>query len=250
MIRNPFRLPRAGRVSPAGARPAFKLIPVRFGWLTPLLLGPACALALDIGEIQVHSALNQLFDARIPLPTLTPEELGKISVKLAPAPMFKEFDLDRASTLSNLVFSLEYNAEGQVYVKVISTKPIRCSGWPSARATAARPCSMHPPLLRLFNPFPPSPPRPLNLFRLSPPSRLNLNRMRLLPTVRPRLPRRQPLWSKPSQHLNPSRLWRKPHPLRCEFTGQAIPMARWRPARACGALRSRCALIRPSPASR
>jgi len=125
MIRNPFRLPRAGRASPAGARPPFKLIPVGFGWLTPLLLGPACALALDIGEIQVHSALNQLFDARIPLPTLTPEELGKISVKLAPSPMFKEFDLDRASTLSNLVFSLEYNAEGQVYVKVISTKPIK-----------------------------------------------------------------------------------------------------------------------------
>ena len=94
-------------------------------WLTPLLLGPACALALDIGEIQVHSALNQLFDARIPLPALTPEELGKVSVKLAPAPMFKEFDLDRASALTNLVFSVEYNAEGQVYVKVISTKPIQ-----------------------------------------------------------------------------------------------------------------------------
>jgi Tfp pilus assembly protein FimV len=36
------------------------------------------ASALDIGEIQVQSALNQLFDARIPLPTLTPEELAKV----------------------------------------------------------------------------------------------------------------------------------------------------------------------------
>jgi Tfp pilus assembly protein FimV len=54
-------------------------------WLTTLLLGPACALALEVGEIQVNSALNQLFDARIPLPTLTPEELGKITAKLAGA---------------------------------------------------------------------------------------------------------------------------------------------------------------------
>ncbi|MBZ4193211.1 MAG: LysM peptidoglycan-binding domain-containing protein [Candidatus Contendobacter sp.] len=94
-------------------------------WLMTLLLGPACALALEIGEIQVSSALNQLFDARIPLPTLTPEELGKITVKLAGPPMFKEFGLERTSALANLVFAIEYNAEGQVYVRVVSTQPIR-----------------------------------------------------------------------------------------------------------------------------
>jgi FimV-like protein len=98
--------------------------PFRY-WLISLLLAPACALALEIGEIQVNSSLNQLFDARIPLPKLTPEELTKVSVKLAPPPMFKEFGLDRASTLANLVFSIEYNAEGEVYVKVVSTQPIR-----------------------------------------------------------------------------------------------------------------------------
>ena len=71
-----------------------------------LLFGPISALALEIGEIQVQSALNQLFDARIPLPTLTPEELAKVSVKLAPPPMFNEFGLERAPTLANLVLSL------------------------------------------------------------------------------------------------------------------------------------------------
>ena len=126
VTRKPFRLLRAllGAFS-TGARAASQSAPGCRVWLTPLLLGPACALALDIGEIQVHSALNQLFDARIPLPALTPEELGKVLVKLAPPPMFKEFDLERAPILTNLVFSIEYNAEGQVYVKVISTKPIR-----------------------------------------------------------------------------------------------------------------------------
>ncbi len=94
-------------------------------WLAALLLGPTCALALEIGEIQVNSALNQLFDARIPLPALTPEELGKISIKLAGPSMFKEFGLDRTPALANLVFAIEYNAEGQVYVRVVSTQPIR-----------------------------------------------------------------------------------------------------------------------------
>lgn len=94
-------------------------------WLAPLLLGPACALALEIGEIQVNSSLNQLFDAKIPLPALEAEELGKVSVKLASPAMFKEFGLDRAPALANLVFSIEYNAEGQVYVRIVSTQPIR-----------------------------------------------------------------------------------------------------------------------------
>jgi len=126
MTRKPFRLMRALLgAGCTGARAASGLASGGLAWLTPLLLGPACALALDIGEIQVHSALNQLFDARIPLPALAPEELGKVSVKLAPAPMFKEFDLERAPALANLVFSVEYNAEGQVYVKVISTRPIQ-----------------------------------------------------------------------------------------------------------------------------
>lgn len=98
--------------------------PFRF-WLIPLLLGPACALALEIGEIQVSSALNQLFDARIPLPKLTPDELARVSVRLAPPPMFKEFGLDRAPALAHLVFSIEYNAEDQVYVRIVSTRPIR-----------------------------------------------------------------------------------------------------------------------------
>ncbi len=94
-------------------------------WLIPLLLGPACALALEVGEIQVQSALNQLFDATIPLPTLTPEELSRVSVKIASPPMFEEFGLDRTPALNHLVFSIQYDAEGRVYVKVVSTQPIR-----------------------------------------------------------------------------------------------------------------------------
>ena len=126
MTRKPFRMIRALLgACPKGTRAASGFAPGGLAWLTALLLAPACALALDIGEIQVHSALNQLFDARIPLPTLAPEELSKISVRLAPAPMFKEFNLERAPVLTNLVFSVEYNAEGQVYVKVVSTKPIQ-----------------------------------------------------------------------------------------------------------------------------
>ena len=94
-------------------------------WLILWVLGPSGALALEIGEIQVNSALNQLFDARISLPKLAPEDLSKISVKLAPLPLFKEFGLERTAVLAKLVFSIEYNPEGQVYVKVVSTQPVR-----------------------------------------------------------------------------------------------------------------------------
>ena len=93
--------------------------------LASLLLGPGCALALEVGEIQVDSALNQLFDAKIPLPTLSLEKLEGVSVKVASPSMFKEFGLDRGSSLDDLVFSIQYDAEGKIYVKVVSVKPIR-----------------------------------------------------------------------------------------------------------------------------
>ncbi|HAS51252.1 MAG TPA: hypothetical protein DCS21_05740, partial [Gammaproteobacteria bacterium] len=33
--------------------------------------------------------------------------------------------LDQTPTLANLIFSIQYDAEGRVYVKVVSTQPIR-----------------------------------------------------------------------------------------------------------------------------
>ncbi|MCP5158200.1 MAG: hypothetical protein H6974_06590 [Gammaproteobacteria bacterium] len=97
-----------------------------FRWgLALWLWGPLSALALEVSEIQVQSALNQLFDATIPLPTLAPEDISKVSVKVASPAMFGEFGLEQTSSLENLVFSIQYDEESQVYVKVISTQPIR-----------------------------------------------------------------------------------------------------------------------------
>ncbi|MCP5124646.1 MAG: hypothetical protein H6973_03115 [Gammaproteobacteria bacterium] len=89
------------------------------------LWGPMSALALEVSEIQVQSALNQLFDARIPLPTLIPEDITRVSVKVASPAMFEEFGLDQTPTLEKLVFSIQYDEESRVYVKVVSTEPIR-----------------------------------------------------------------------------------------------------------------------------
>ncbi len=94
-------------------------------WLTPLLLGSACALALDVGEIQIESARNQLFDAIIPLPSLVPKDLNRVSAKVASPRMFKEFGLDRSAWLKHLILSIQYDASGQVYIKAVSTKPVR-----------------------------------------------------------------------------------------------------------------------------
>ena len=49
------------------------------------------------------------------------EELARVSVKLAPPPTFNEFGLERVPTLANLVFSIEYNAEGPAHVKSLRT---------------------------------------------------------------------------------------------------------------------------------
>lgn len=93
--------------------------------LAALLATSSAAHALEVGEIQVQSALNQLFDATIPLPTLAPEDLNGVSIKIASPTMFNEFGLDRSPTLAHLVFSIQYDAEGRVYVKAVSTQPIR-----------------------------------------------------------------------------------------------------------------------------
>ena len=110
------------------------------GWLR-CCWGPFVPSRWKLARFKVDSALNQLFDARIPLPTLSPEELGRISVKVASPTMFKGIRPRPRETLDNLVFSIQYDAEGKVYVKVVSIKPIHEPslalllefGWPRGR---------------------------------------------------------------------------------------------------------------------
>jgi len=95
-----------------------------------LLIALACstplnAVALGVGQIQVRSALNQVFDAEIPLLLAGPAEAAGITARLAPAQAFTQKGIDRLPLLSNLVFTVQTGADGRGLIKVTSKQPIR-----------------------------------------------------------------------------------------------------------------------------
>ncbi len=95
-----------------------------------LLIALACstplnAVALGVGQIQVRSALNQVFDAEIPLLLAGPGEAAGITARLAPAQTFAQKGIDRLPLLSNLVFTVQTGADGRGLIKVTSKQPIR-----------------------------------------------------------------------------------------------------------------------------
>ncbi len=89
-----------------------------------LLAAPAGAWALGLGDIQLHSALNQPFSAEIPLLSASADELESLKVTLASRETFDRYGLDRPSDLSDLEFKIGRNAAGQNVVLVSSAKRI------------------------------------------------------------------------------------------------------------------------------
>ena len=90
----------------------------------PLLATPFATWALGLGEIELHSALNQPLDAEIELVSATAEELSGLRVTLAPAETFDRYGLDRPAFLSVLEFRVALNAAGQNVIRVSSTQSI------------------------------------------------------------------------------------------------------------------------------
>jgi pilus assembly protein FimV len=91
----------------------------------PLLAGllPFNASALGLGEITLRSALNQPFNAEIPVTAAGAEELEGLSVQLAPIATFERFGLDRPRFLDDLRFSVDV-AGGAPVVRISSTSPV------------------------------------------------------------------------------------------------------------------------------
>lgn len=92
--------------------------------LTGALLSPATLYALGLGEIRLHSALNQPFDADIELIAPTREELADLKVGLATNELFARYGLDRPAYLSNFNFTVSRSRDGQVTVKVTSNRSV------------------------------------------------------------------------------------------------------------------------------
>jgi pilus assembly protein FimV len=76
-----------------------------------------------LGKINVRSALGEPFRAEIPLTAMSPADLDSTKVGLADADTFRQFQIDYASVLSALRFSLIHGNSGAV-IRVTSSQPI------------------------------------------------------------------------------------------------------------------------------
>lgn len=89
------------------------------------LAAPLCAFALGIGPLAVRSALNQNFEADIPLIANNPGELNGITVQVPRQQEFDRAGIERLAMFSKLRFSVETPSGGPNVIRVRSYEPIR-----------------------------------------------------------------------------------------------------------------------------
>ncbi|HEX7114252.1 MAG TPA: FimV/HubP family polar landmark protein [Steroidobacter sp.] len=92
--------------------------------LAGALLSPATLYALGLGEIRLHSALNQPFDAEIELISPSPDELTSLKVGLAGADMFARYNLERPAFLNGFEFEIRRGSDGRPVIHVSSNRSI------------------------------------------------------------------------------------------------------------------------------
>ncbi|MEW6353311.1 MAG: FimV/HubP family polar landmark protein [Pseudomonadota bacterium] len=118
-------------------------------------LAPASVFALGLGEITVHSGLNQSLNAEIELLSARPEEVDNITVTLAGAEAFAAAGVDRPFLLTLLRFKVEQRANGTPYIKVYTQEPIKEPyldylievNWPAGRLLRQYTVLLDPPNL-------------------------------------------------------------------------------------------------------
>ncbi len=81
--------------------------------------------ALSLGQLQLNSGLNQPLDAEITLADIQAAEADGMSVTLASREAFLRAGIDRPSALNDLKFTMGRRANGQPYIKVLSSAPIQ-----------------------------------------------------------------------------------------------------------------------------
>ncbi|QPK62180.1 fimbrial protein FimV [Methylomonas sp. LL1] len=88
------------------------------------LLAPMSAQPLGIGDIQLHSALNQRLNAEIRLNLAAGENPADISVRLAPPEKFDKAGVPWNYFLSKIKFEPVVQSNGAVIIKVTSREPL------------------------------------------------------------------------------------------------------------------------------
>ncbi|HCK82034.1 MAG TPA: FimV/HubP family polar landmark protein [Candidatus Competibacter sp.] len=89
------------------------------------LAAPLCAFALGVGPLAVRSALNQNFQADIPLIVSNPGELNGLTVRIPRQQDFDQAGVERLALLAKLRFAVETPPGGPNLIRISSTEPIR-----------------------------------------------------------------------------------------------------------------------------
>lgn len=93
--------------------------------LAASLVSSANVYALGIGEIKLHSALNQNLNAEIALIAPEGEDLSKIRVKLAPPAKFDQAGIPWSYFLSKIHFTPITKPNGSVVIKATSSEALK-----------------------------------------------------------------------------------------------------------------------------
>lgn len=116
-------------------------------------LSSANGFALGLGEIELNSALNQPFEARIKLVSSKQNELEELRVGLASNADFERIGAVRSPFLNSLKFEIVRPQGGKPYIKVTSNEPIREpfvdfileANWPAGRLLREYTVLLDPP---------------------------------------------------------------------------------------------------------
>jgi len=86
---------------------------------------PAIGYSLGIGDIKMHSVLNQNLDAEIALVVLADEKSSDIKVNLAPPDKFDEAGVPWTSFLSKIKFDTKIGTNGSVIIRLSSREAVK-----------------------------------------------------------------------------------------------------------------------------
>jgi len=115
-----------GRIHFSLKNARLKAFPTLIPWLLiMLMLRSTTVEALGVGEIELHSALNQPLDAEINLVDFDKKDLEELRIGIAGNQDYARAGVERLSLHKDLRFTLATRADGTPYISVHSLEPIR-----------------------------------------------------------------------------------------------------------------------------
>ncbi len=95
-------------------------------WLIVCMMAlfPIASHALALGNLKVHSRLNEPLNAEIAFTTVTDKELKGLNVSLAPRSDFDAAGVDRLPFLSRIKFVVTKKPDGQYYLQLSTDEPV------------------------------------------------------------------------------------------------------------------------------